>query len=293
MMRAPLFLCAIALTACGDGNATLVDAAPQVLHDSAPPAPLAPTLTSFVATPSFVSGGLATDIKWTWTYAGLPFPDPACTIDNGVGAVTNGKTTSVTLDAITTFTITCTNSVGSRTRQVVVTVPPVAPTLATFVATPANVPISVATNVAWSWTYTAPPPTPAPTCSISPTVGAVTNGQTTSVTQAVGTTYTLTCMNSAGTRTRTVFVTAATVPVIATFTATPSTLTINAPTNVTFNWTYSNTPSPVPTCTIDQGIGAVTMGAVRSVTLAATTVFTLTCTNTGGMAMQPVTITAQ
>ena len=117
-------------------------------------------------------------------------------------AVTNGQTTSVIINAITTFTLTCTNSVGPATRQVVVTVPAVAPNIATFVATPPNVPISVATNVAWTWTYSVPPPTPAPTCSISPTVGTVTNGQTTSVTQAVGTTYTLTCTNSAGLRTR-------------------------------------------------------------------------------------------
>jgi plastocyanin len=177
-------------------------------------------------------------------------------------------------------------------RPVIVRVPPVAPNLASFVATPAVTQIGVPTNVTWTWTYTAPP-VPAPTCSISPTVGAVTNGQITSLTQNFGQTYTLQCVNTAGTRTRTVFVNAATAPVIAAFTATPSTVTIDTPTSITFAWSFSNTPSPTATCSIDQGIGPITSGSARTLTLAATTIYTLTCTNTGGSAMQPVTITAQ
>ena len=286
-------IAALGLVACsGDGSAELIDAAPHIRPDSAPPAPVAPTMTSFVASPSSVSGGFATDVTWNWSYGALPFPDPTCTIDNGVGVVTKGQTTSVTLSNITTFTITCRNSAGMATRPVVVTVPPVAPNLATFVATPAVTQINVATNVAWSWTYTSLP-VPAPTCSISPTVGAVTNGQTTSLNQSIGTTYTLQCMNTAGTRFLTRFVNAATAPALATFTATPSTVTIGMPTNVTFAWSFSNTPNPAVTCTIDQGIGSITSGSVRNLTLAATTVYTLTCTNSGGSAMQAVTITAQ
>jgi len=289
-------VCVIAmlgLVGCGDdGSAELIDAAPTVRPDSAPPTPTRPTLTSFVATPSQLTAGSPTDVTWTWTYGTLPFPEPVCTIDNGVGVVTRGQTTSVNVSVVTTFTITCVNSAGNAIRPVVVSVPPVAPNLQTFVATPATVPIGVAANVTWTWTYTSPP-SPAPTCSIAPTVGAVTNGQATSVTQNVATTYTLTCVNSAGTRTRTVVVNAATAPVLATFTATPSTVTIGVPTSVTFAWTYANTPSPTPTCSLDQGIGTLASGAARTLTLAATTSYTLTCTNTGGSAMQLVTVTAQ
>lgn len=87
------------------------------------------------------------------------------------------------------------------------------------------------------------------------------------------------------------FVNAATAPLIAAFTATPNTVTAATPTSVTFAWSFSNTPSPAASCSIDQGIGTITSGSARSLTLAATTVYTLTCTNTGGSAMQPVTIT--
>lgn len=284
-------IAALGLVGCGDdGNATLIDAAPNVRPDSAPPRPMAPTLTSFVASPTSISAGSATNVTWSWTYGNVPYPEPTCTVDNGVGAVTKGQTTSVTVSSITTFTLTCSNSAGAAMRPVVVTVPPVAPNLATFVTTPTVTGIGTPTNVTWSWTYLAPP-VPAPTCSIPPTVGAVTNGQTTSLTQSSGTTYTLTCTSTSGTRTRTAFVNAATAPLIAAFTATPNTVTAATPTSVTFAWSFSNTPSPTASCSIDQGIGTITSGSARSLTLAATTVYTLTCTNTGGSAMQPVTIT--
>lgn len=292
-MRFRHVVIAICLAACGDdGSAELFDSGPREVPDSPPPTPTAPVLTSFVATPSQLSPGVATDVTWSWTYAGLPFPAPACTIDNGVGAIEQGQTTSVNVSAVTVFRITCTNSAGTGERPVVVAVPPSAPTIATFTTEPTVVPIGVATDVTWAWTYLTPP-SPAYACSISPTVGVVTNGQTTSVTQAVGTTYTLTCMNAAGTRARTAFVNAATAPLFATFTATPSTVTINTPTTVTFAWTYTNTPSPAPTCSIDQGIGAITSGSSRVLTLAAETTYTVTCVNAGGMAMQPTTITVQ
>src|SRR6267154_4654836 len=52
----------------------------------------APNITSFVATPSQIQAAVATQVTWTWTYANEPtIPDPTCTIDNGVGAVTRGQ----------------------------------------------------------------------------------------------------------------------------------------------------------------------------------------------------------
>lgn len=103
---------------------------------------------------------------------------PDVHIDNGVGQVTNGQTTSVTINTVTTFTITCTNSAGTGMRQVVVSVPPVAPNISTFTAMPNAVTIGQPTDVTWTWTYVGTP-SPAPMCSISPQVGPVTNGQTT------------------------------------------------------------------------------------------------------------------
>ena len=292
-MKIALLAVLAALAAgCGDGDATLVDAAPFVKPDSAPPEPRPPVLTSFVASPSQVSAGFATDITWNWTYQGLPYPDPSCSIDNSIGPINRGDRRSVTLQQVTTFTLLCSNSAGTAMRQVVVSVPSNAPSISTFTATPMTTQIGQPTNVTWAWTYSSTP-APAYSCSISPTVGPVTNGQTVPLTQSSGTTYTLSCTNVAGTRTRSVFVAAATTPVFASLTATPSTVTANTSTNVTFSWTYANTPTPTPSCSMDQGIGTITNGSTRTINIPATTTFTLTCTNTGGSAMQTVTVTTQ
>lgn len=174
----------------GDGRA--IDAPSEI-----------PVLTSFVATPSQVTAGVATAVTWTWTYQNEPtVPDPSCTIDNGVGAVTRGQSTMVTISAVTTFTLTCTNSLGSGARQVVIGVPPVAPVIASFVATPALVTTNAATPVTWTWTY-ASPPSPPPTCTIEHGVGAVTSGGATSVTLSQARTFRLSCTNIQGTSTAT------------------------------------------------------------------------------------------
>ncbi|MGE0791809.1 MAG: glycosyl hydrolase family 28-related protein [Sandaracinaceae bacterium] len=88
--------------------------------DAGPPA--APSLASFTASPASVPMGRPTRVTWTWTYDAPPVPEPDCTIDPSVGAVTNGDGTSVTLDADTTFTLTCANASGSDTATTSVTV---------------------------------------------------------------------------------------------------------------------------------------------------------------------------
>lgn len=248
--------------------------------------PAAPTIAAFTATPSSVVMGTPTSVEWTWTYANSPSPALTCFIDNGVGPATNGAATSVTLSSSTVFALTCTNAGGSDTAQTTVDVvaAPVAPSLASFTSTPASVTAAAATSVTWSWTY-ANSPTPMPTCTIDPSVGTVANGGATTMTLSATTTLTLTCSNVGGSDTAqtTVGVVAAPVaPSIATFTAAPASVTIGVPTNVVWSWTYANSPTPAPTCTVDQGVGAVTNGAATSVLISAATSYTLTCTNTAG-----------
>lgn len=198
-MRNPLpSLVVLLACACGGGSETPTDAPPGGDGRVIDGMNSAPMITSFQATPSQVAAGTPTDVTWTWTYAQEPtFPDPTCSIDRGVGAVTRGQTTSVNINVVTTFTLTCTNSEGMAQRQVVVGVPPVAPQLATFTASPATIVPGVATQVTWSWTY-ANTPSPAPSCMID-SVGTVTSGTATAVTQSTSRVYRLRCTNTQGT----------------------------------------------------------------------------------------------
>lgn len=190
------FVLAIA-AACGGGGDTPTDG-PSGNDGRVIDGPNSqPMITSFTASPSQLQAGVATDVTWNWTYALEPtLPDPTCSIDNGVGAVTRGQATSVTINAVTTFTLTCVNSEGQAARQVVVSVPPAAPLIATFTATPGTIPSGAATSVTWSWTYSNAP-SPAPTCMIDG-IGTVTQGMQTSLTQTASRVYRLRCANSQG-----------------------------------------------------------------------------------------------
>jgi hypothetical protein len=188
----------VLVCACGGGSDTPTDAPPSGDGRVIDGLNSAPMITSFQASPSQVTSGTPTDVTWTWTYAQEPtFPDPTCSIDHGVGAVTRGQTTSVNISVVTTFTLTCTNSEGMAQRQVVVSVPPVAPQLATFTATPATLVPGAPTPVTWAWTYSNTP-SPAPSCMIDG-VGTVTSGTPTTVTQTTSRVYRLRCTNTQGT----------------------------------------------------------------------------------------------
>ncbi|HUS32045.1 MAG TPA: EGF domain-containing protein [Kofleriaceae bacterium] len=257
-------------------------------------APVAPTIGTFTATPASATNGVPTNITWTWTYSNSPTPAPTCSINNSVGTVTSGAMTSVTLTTATTYTLTCTNGGGTGTKQATVSVAavPVAPALATFTATPSTVTSGVATNVTWQWTYSNAP-TPTPSCTVDNGVGTIGSGTVTTVNITQNTTYTLTCMNSAGMATRmtSITVTPPVAPAIATFTATPSSVTSGLSTSVTFNWTYANSPAPAPTCSINNGIGAIASGSSAFVNLTADTTYTLTCMNAAGTDTKQLTIT--
>jgi len=257
--------------------------------------PVAPQLATFSANPSSAVVGTPTDVTWTWQYSNTPVPLPTCSIDRNVGTVTSGATTSVTVSNNAVFNLTCTNVAGTASKYVSITAvaATVAPSISAFLAIPSSVVAGAPSSVKWSWTYSNPQPTPAPTCSIDQGVGTVTNASSTTLTLASNTTYTLTCVNSAGTGTRqtTVMVSPPVGPTLNGFVASPTTVVSGVATNVTWTWTYGNSPVPAPTCSIDQGVGALTNGSVRSITITADTVFTLTCTNTGGTSTRQVTVT--
>jgi hypothetical protein len=186
-------------TACSGGSGTPQDAGIDLYFPDAPH--VVPTLTSFVPTPANVPANAPTAITWTWTYlVDPPIPTPTCTIDNGVGQVTNGQMTMVTLSATTTYRLTCANSAGMTARDTVISIPLAAPNLATFTATPTPVMPNTATSVTFNWTYTTPP-SPTPVCTIEG-IGTASPGMAVSLTLPQARTYRLRCQNSLGTQTR-------------------------------------------------------------------------------------------
>ena len=125
-------------------------------------------------------------------------------------------------------------------------------------------------------------------------MGTITSGTATSVNLTDNTTFTLTCINSAGSDEATVEIAttpAAVPPAIDSLSASPNHVISGQATNVAWSWSYSNAPTPTPTCTIDQGVGTLTSGTTTSVNLTDNTTFTLTCTNSAGSDEATVEIT--
>ena len=91
---------------------------PSAAEPSAPQRrAVAPILASFSAYPPSLTAGQATDVTWSFQYANEPWPEPACTVDNGVGRVNAGMARSLTLQDSTLFTLTCANSAGRAVKQ--------------------------------------------------------------------------------------------------------------------------------------------------------------------------------
>lgn len=102
---------------------------------------------------------------------------------------------------------------------------------------------------------------------------------------AATTTYTLTATNAVGSTTASVTVTVIQKPIIASFTATPE--TISAGQSSTLAWVVTGTGV---TCSLDQGIGVV--GATsQGVSPATTTTYTLTARNSAGSRTATATVT--
>lgn len=93
------------------------------------PAPVAPSITSFTATPGTVTQGASSTLAWSVTGTG-PI---TLSIDQSVGDVSNTTSTTVTPSATTTYTLTATNGAGSDSAQATVTV--TAPTSTTVSVT--------------------------------------------------------------------------------------------------------------------------------------------------------------
>ena len=162
------------------------------------PTVVAPVIGSFTATPASITSGQSSTLGWTLS-GGAP---TTLTISNGVGTVT-GTSRAVSPTATTTYALTASNSAGSVTRSVTVTVNSAValPVVSSFTATPASITSGQSSTLSWTLTGGT-----ATTLTISNGVGTVT-GTSRTVLPTVTTTYTLTASNSAGSATRSVNVT--------------------------------------------------------------------------------------
>jgi len=231
-----------------------------------------PVISSFTAADSTVCPDGSTTLNWDVTDA------DTISIDNGVVI---GEGTSVTVHpaGTTTYTLSATNTCGTTTKSVTVSVT-AAPAIGTFTATNATICSGSQTTLQWSDV------TGASSLSIDNSVGTVTETSE-SVSPTVTTTYTLTATNSCGvTDTKTVTVNVTAMPVISDFTATPDSICKGQST------TLASTVTGATTITIDHGVGTVGGGTSTAVVSpTTTTTYTLTASNGDCQVTETVTVT--
>lgn len=179
--------------ATGEGSATLSDT-------RQPPAAILvalkkdtrPDISAFAASPSSMFPGGESTLSWSVDGA------DSVSIDNGIGAVADAGTVTVSPAATTSYTLTATNSDGTVTATATVTLAP--PVIHSFTATPGALEPGESATLSWDVTG-------ATSLSIDNGVGAVDNPSgSTSVSPAETTTYALSATNDAGTTTATVTV---------------------------------------------------------------------------------------
>lgn len=115
------------------------------VNDAPPPPTGAPILLSFTSTPNPVQKGQAAELYWQVDPNGL---STSVSIDNGIGAVANTGTRQILNMQLTkVYTITATNSKGTTTRQLTVTVVDI---VSYFTANPSTIQQGQSTVLAWS-----------------------------------------------------------------------------------------------------------------------------------------------
>jgi len=228
-----------------------------------------PVIHTFAATPSAIVEGGSTTLSWTTTGAGM------AEIDQGVGSVGINSSTTVSPLVTTVYTLTTTNTFGSHTASVTVTVH----NLPTVSLSSNLTTITEGETATLTWSST-----DAASVSIDHGIGAVATSGSTVVSPVVTTSYRITATNTYGSDSQVVTITVNNLPVVS-MTATPETITEGE--SATLVWSATNADS----ATIDQSIGAVELSDSLSVRPSVTTTYTLTATNINGSRTAAVTVT--
>jgi hypothetical protein len=190
-----------------------------------------PQIVRFDASPLTIAAGQQTTLSWS--------TNNATTVSiSSIGSVTANGSTTVSPTQTTTYTLTATNSAGSVSAPITVTVSGAGiPQIVTLVATPQNISPGQSTKICWQVTG-------ATSIGITPGVGTNLNANDcATVSPSVSTTYTLTATNAAGQIQGNVTVNVGVVQ-ITSFTASPVTST-SAGNPVVLSWTTANATSVV------------------------------------------------
>jgi len=158
---------------------------------------------------------------------------------------------------------------------------PIAPIINSFSALPSTITVGESSTLSWSVTD-------ATSVTIDQSIGSVALISTTTVSPATTTTYTLTATNAAGSVTAATTITVnpvAEAPIVNSFSALPSTITVGE--SSTLSWSVTDATS----VTINQSIGSVALISTTTVSPATTTTYTLTATNSAGSVTATTTIT--
>lgn len=227
-----------------------------------------PTISYFSISPVQMLSGKTATLSWNVTGA------TSVSIDNGIGKVT-GTSKTVTPKVTTTYKLTASNSYGSKTATISITVG-TAPVISSFKSTPGGLANSGTASLSWSVQY-------ATNLSLDQGIGSVTGKSSQSVSVSSTKTYTLTAGNSYGYTNATVTVWVGP-PKIVSFGAIPRVIPKGS--SSALAWTVWNSSS----ITINQGIKSVSDNSRITIRPNSATTYTMTATNPVGSVSSTATV---
>jgi hypothetical protein len=229
---------------------------------------------SFTFTPSEITVGQTTTLKWSVTNA------TSVTIDQGIGKVAASGSKVIAPTTNSTFTLTAIAANHSFTSRATITVLPSGlPYINSFTATPKVISRGQSTVLQWDVGG-------ANSIYIDQGILNVAESDSLIVAPAATTTYTLTATNNAGSIKSAVIVTVSStaLPVINNFIANPTTFSLGQTIRLSWDVTGASTVS------LNQGLGTVPSTGFILVTPRLTTVYTLTAVNSAGSKSQSATV---
>jgi len=197
------------------------------------------------------------------------------TIDQGIGSVATSGSQTISPVVTTVYTITATNTFGSSTDAVTVTVD-LLPSV-DILANPNPILIGETTTLTWTSSN-------ADSVSIDQGIGSVDLGGSLVVSPAVTTTYVITATNVYGSTADSITLTVYQVPAV-TITVGPPAIVLGE--SATLSWSSTD----AETASIDNGIGSVGLNGSMSIAPAVTTVYTITVTGPAGTTTGTATVT--